>query len=195
MINIYVSNNPCQVLASGQSVGQSVSQSVSLTQVLVQISSWSTNIFIIYIYIMIIYHSKIKLGKLSRQKPKISSLYHFMSIVGSLGPYFLKIMRVFRIAPHGVLAPRQILENCRTRELIEAWTLIPDSRYGLWMRIGFLFRNLHLGLSVGSRRHSTSVNQLRRWPGLFHQFNHCIESMFLCFMKTQNGQIDSMFLN
>ena len=50
MIDIYVNNNPSQVLATGQSVGQSVSQSVSLTQVLVQISSWSTNIFL-FIYL------------------------------------------------------------------------------------------------------------------------------------------------
>ena len=58
MIGIYVNTNPYQVLATGQSVGQSVSQSVSLTQVLVQISSWSTNILII----MIICHSKKKTG-------------------------------------------------------------------------------------------------------------------------------------
>ena len=50
MIGIYVNTNLYQVLATGQSVGQSVVQSFSLIEVQVQISSWSTNIYL-FIYI------------------------------------------------------------------------------------------------------------------------------------------------
>ena len=54
MIGIYVNTNPYQVLATGQSVGQSVVQSFSLIEVQVQISSWSTNIYL-FIYISRLY--------------------------------------------------------------------------------------------------------------------------------------------
>ena len=54
MIGIYVNTNPYEVLATGQAVGQSVVQSFSLIEVQVQISSWSTNIYL-FIYISRLY--------------------------------------------------------------------------------------------------------------------------------------------
>ena len=52
---------------------------------------------------MIIHHSKIKPDRLSRKNPKSKRLDHLMLIVGSLGPLFLKTLRVFQIAPCGAI--------------------------------------------------------------------------------------------
>ena len=46
MIDVNVNTNPYQVLTTGQSVGQCVGLSFSSSQIQVQISCWSTNIFL-----------------------------------------------------------------------------------------------------------------------------------------------------
>ena len=99
MIDIQIDTNPHQVLAIGQSVGQSV----SLFQVRVGKFPLGVKIFLMYLQIMIIYHSKIKPDRLSYKNPKLMSLDHLRSIVGSIGPYFFKTLGVFLIAPCGAI--------------------------------------------------------------------------------------------
>ena len=99
MIDIHIDTNPHQVLAIGPSVGQSV----RLFQVRVWKFSVAVQIFLMCIQIMIIYHSKIKPDRLSYKNPKLMSLDHLMSIVGSIGPYSFKTLGVFLIAPCGAI--------------------------------------------------------------------------------------------